>query len=58
MEIRNDAEREDIMETKTENTDQKKPNKGERTKRLVTVIAVVLCVGAAAYLNWSYNKSA
>lgn len=58
MEIRNDAEREDIMETKTENTDQKKPNRGERTKRLVTVIAVVLCVGAAAYLNWSYNKSA
>lgn len=58
MEIRNDAEQEKVMETKTENTNQKKPDRGQRTKKLITVVAVVLCVGAAAYLNWSYNKSA
>lgn len=58
MEIRNDAEQGSVMETKTENTNQKKPDGGQRTKKLITIVAVVLCVGAAAYLNWSYNKSA
>lgn len=30
----------------------------KKTKKYVTIAAVLLCVCAAVYLNWSYNKSA
>ena len=57
MEIKNEEEQK-LEEVKTDDTDKKKTAKSQRTKKTVTVLAVVLCVGAAAYLNWSYNKSA
>ena len=56
MEIKNEEEQK-LAEVKTEDT-AKKGNRGQRAKKTITVLAVVLCVGAAAYLNWSYNKSA
>ena len=56
MEIKNEEEQK-LLETKTEDT-TKKTRKGQRSRKVITVLAVVLCVGAAAYLNWSYNKSA
>ena len=56
MEIKNEEEQK-LLETKMEDT-TKKVRKGQRSRKVITVLAVVLCVGAAAYLNWSYNKSA
>ena len=57
MEIKNEEEQK-LAEAKTDDAAKKKESKGQRSKRTITVLAVVLCVGAAAYLNWSYNKSA
>ena len=57
MEIRNQEE-EKSVETASAEKMPKRAGGAQRGKRTVTVIAVLLCVGAAVYLNWSYNKSA
>ena len=55
MEIKNEEEQK-LVEEKT--GDEAQPNKSQRRKKTLTVLAVVLCVGAAAYLNYTYNQSA
>ncbi|MGI5979618.1 MAG: SpoIIIAH-like family protein [Oscillospiraceae bacterium] len=57
MEIKNEEEQK-LGEIGTGETEKGGTGKSERRKKAITVIAVLLCVGAAVYLNWSYNKSA